>query len=864
MVLQVADLDPRLIRRDRIGEAITWGRAHRRELAILAVLIVALLGFAALHAILAEVRLKEVRAALHAIPQIQIVAALALTALSYLSLTLSEALSLRAIGVRLPWRTAALASFTSYAISHNFGLTLLTGGSARYRVYASAGLDLGAVARVGLLSSAAFWGALLGIAALALLSGGAPIDIAGATIPAFAGQAVAIIVLALLALLFIVRLRGVEQVGIGRFTLPIPPAATMAAQLGVAAFDLAASSAALFVLLPEAAPQTIGMFFLAYAVAVSVAAVSHVPGGIGVFEAIILAITPASNGGVFAALLLYRLIYYVLPLIVAAALLASVEGHRLRRPIAMGLSLAERSARYLAPPLIGLLVFTGGLILLVSGALPAVHWRIHWLAHVVPLPFVEASHFAASLAGTALLLVAPAISARMRSGFLAARLLLAGGIVFSILKGFDYEEAILLGVIAIILQYCRPAFYRRAGILDAPLQRTWFAAAAVAIGLSLWAGFFAYKHVAYHDDLWWAFAWKGNAPRFLRASMGAAILLGAVACWRLLSAPIRPVGDMILPPRVADAALALSSRADAALALTGDKQFLVSASGAAFLMYRVRGRTWVVMGDPVGAFADWSELVWQIRGRCDAAHGRLCFYQASNELLPLLIEMGLQVMKYGDEAQVDLATFTLDGPAAKSLRHSTRKAESAGLSFEIVAATAVPAIVPQLRAVSEAWLGDKGGHEKCFSVGRFDPAYLARFDCAVLRQEGKIIAFANIWTTRNRAELSVDLMRHWPDTPYGTMDLLFVRLMQWGAANGYARFNLGMAPLSGLNGRRLAPLWSRIGHAIYGHGEALYGFSGLRSFKAKFQPIWVPRYVATMPGLATPWAMINLVGLIGG
>ncbi|WP_152616528.1 bifunctional lysylphosphatidylglycerol flippase/synthetase MprF [Sphingomonas sp. ERG5] len=857
-------MDPRLIRRDRIGEALAWGRANSRALAILAVLLVALAGFGALRAILVEVRLKDVRHALHAIPQAQIVAALALTALSYLSLTFSETLSLRAIGVHLPWRTAALASFTSYAISHNFGLTLLTGGSARYRVYASAGLDLGNVARVGLLSSAAFWAALLGVAALALLSGGAPIDIGGLVLPTMAGQAIGIAILALLTCLFVARLRGVEQVGIGRFTLPIPSASIMAAQLGVAAFDLAASYAALFVLLPNAAPETFAYFYLAYAVAVSVAAVSHVPGGIGVFEAIILAITPASNGAVFAALLLYRLIYYVLPLIVAAGLLASVEGHRLRRPIAIGLSLAERSARFLAPPLIGLLVFTGGLILLVSGALPAVHWRIHWLAHVVPLPFVEASHFAASMAGTALLLVAPAISARMRSGFLAARLLLAGGIIFSLLKGVDYEEATLLGVIAVILQYCRPAFYRRAGILDAPLQRTWFAAAAVAIGLSLWAGFFAYKRIPYNDDLWWAFAWKGNAPRFLRASMGAAVLLGAVACWRLLSAPIRPDGNASLPPEVADAALSLSSRADAALALTGDKQFLVSASGGAFLMYRVRGRTWVVMGDPVGQFADWSDLVWQIRGKCDAAHGRLCFYQASNELLPLLIEMGLQVMKYGDEAQVDLATFTLEGPASKSLRHSTRKAESAGLSFDIVPAAGVPAIVPELRTVSDAWLGDKGGHEKYFSVGRFDPAYLARFDCAVLRQEGRIVAFANIWTTRNRAELSVDLMRHLPDTPYGTMDLLFVRLMQWGAANGYTRFNLGMAPLSGLTGRRLAPLWSRIGHAIYGHGEALYGFSGLRSFKAKFQPAWVPRYVATMPGLATPWAMINLVGLIGG
>ncbi|MGY4396633.1 phosphatidylglycerol lysyltransferase [Sphingomonas sp. UYAg733] len=862
--MQIADMDARLIRRDRIGDATAWGRSHRRPLIALAILAVALLGFEALHAILGEVRLKDVRAALHEIPQGRIAAAIALTGLSYFALTLSEALSLRAIGVRLPWRTAALASFTSYAISHNFGLSLLTGGSARYRVYASAGLDLGDVARVGLLSSAGFWAGLSGIIALALLTGSAPLVIGPALLPIVGQRVIALAIVALIVTLFTARHRGVERIGIGRLTLPVPPVRIMAAQLGVAMLDLAAAAAALFVLLPQSGPQSFALFFLAYTLAVTASAVSHVPGGIGVFELVILAILPAAGGEAFAALLLYRLIYYVLPLIVAAALLASVEGHRLRRPISLGLSLVERTSYFLAPPLIALLVFIGGLILLVSGALPAVHWRIDWLADVAPLPFVEASHFAASMAGTALLLIAPAINARLRSGFLAARLFLAGGIVFSLLKGVDYEEAVLLGVIAALLQYCRPAFYRRAGILDAPLQRTWLAAAAIAIALSLWAGFFAYKHVPYSDDLWWAFAWRGNAPRFLRASLGAAMLLGAVAGWRLLSAPVRPAGDDTLPPAVADAALAASERTDAALAFTGDKQFIVSASADAFLMYRVHGRTWVVMGDPVGPNAAWSELVWRLRGLCDAAHGRLCFYQASDDLLPLLIEMGLQVMKYGEEAHVDLAAFTLDGPTARTLRHSVRKAEGAGLVFDIVARAAVPGIGPQLQQVSDAWLRNKAGGEKCFSIGRFDADYISRFDCAVLRHEGRIVAFANIWTTRSRTELSVDLMRHLPDTPYGAMDLLFVRLMLWGEANGYVRFNLGMAPLSGLTGRRLAPLWSRIGHAIYGHGEALYGFSGLRSFKAKFRPYWVPRYVATTPGLAAPRAMMDLVALIGG
>lgn len=862
--MQIAVVDPPL-RHAGLGQAVfAWLKSHRRWLAVAAVAIMATLGFEALRAILAEVRLKDVRAALHTISAWRIEAALGLTIVSYVALTFYDYVALRAIGSKLPWRTSALAAFTSYTISHNLGLSLLTGSSARYRVYSSAGLDLADVARISLLASATFWVGILIVAGLALASGTQPFAIGPTMLAPPVQHALGTAILALIAALFVVRRCGVDRIAVGGFSMPIPPIGAMAAQIGVATIDLTASAAALFVLLPAAVPHAFGPFFIGYALAILAGLVTHVPGGIGVFEAVVLATIPGNRGEIFAALLLYRMIYYLLPLASAAGLLGGIEGHRLRHEIRLGLSVVERVSRSLAPSLLAVIVTAGGLVLLVSGALPAVHARMAWLRLVVPLPFVEASHFAASLVGTALLLVAPAVNARLRTGFHAARAFLVGGAIFSLLKGIDYEEAAVLIVIAAILQYCRPAFYRRGGVIDAPLQRTWLAVAAVVVALSLWAGGFAYKHLEYTNDLWWAFAWGGNAPRFLRASLGALILLGGIATWRLLSEPASPPGLVALPPEVLERALAASPRSDAALAFTGDKRFLVTRAQDAFLMYQIQGRTWVVMGDPVGPSAAWPELVWAIRSACDAMRGRLCFYQASDEMLPLLVELGLQVMKYGEEAEVDLTRFTLEGPGAHKLRHAVRRCEAAGLRFEVLPAADAAACEPALRTVSDAWLSGKVGSEKRFSVGRFDPDYLAHFDIAVLRLEGRIVAFANIWKTDDRAEISVDMMRHMPVMPYGAMDFLFVRLMQWGAAQGYRRFNLGMAPLSGLKGDRLAPLWSQIGHLIYGHAEQLYGFSGLRAFKAKFQPMWVPRYVATPSGLAAPRAMMDLVALVGG
>jgi len=245
----------------------------------------------------------------------------------------------------------------------------------------------------------------------------------------------------------------------------------------------------------------------------------------------------------------------------------------------------------------------------------------------------------------------------------------------------------------------------------------------------------------------------------------------------------------------------------------------------------VQGRSWVVMGDPVGPAAAWSELVWSIRRACDARAGRLCFYQASERMLPLFVELGVQAIKYGEEAHVMLADFTTAGPRGKSLRHAVRRTEAAGAVFSVEPASAVPGLMAELGDVSAAWLAAKAGREKQFSLGAFDAAYLARFPVALVRVEGRIVAFANIWVSGDGEEASVDLMRHHPDAPYGTMEMMMVRLIEWAREEGYARFNLGMAPLSGMPSGRLAP-------------------------------VWVSRYIATPSGPAMPRALIDLARLV--
>ncbi len=842
---------------------MTEPKRYRTPITVAVVIGLAALGFLALDHLLLDVHLHEVMAAWRALGPAQLLAAILLGAISYGALTLYDVLALRAIGRPLPYRTAAFASFTSYTLSHNLGLSLLTGGSARYRVYSAAGLGVGDVARVVAIASGTFWGGVLALAGIMLAIKPEAMMIDGIGIGAAPLRVLGIMLVVMLVGALAWMGRDGRQLRVRHWSLPLPGAGLALAQIGVAAVDLAAASAALFVLVPGVTIAMWPLFFTGYTLAIIAVLITHVPGGIGIFEAVMLAALPATNRpALVAALLAYRLIYYVGPLLIAVALVAVQEGRRWRTPLARTMRGMHMVASGLAPTMIAALVFLGGSVLLVSGSLPAVPNRMATLYQLLPLPFVEASHMAASLVGAALLILSAGLYRRLDGAFWLTRTLLLAGAAFSLLKGLDFEEAGIMLLIAALLQWTRPAFYRRTQLTAEALSPGWLATVAVALGLSIWIGFFAYKHVDYQTDLWWRFAERGDASRFLRSSFAVAVMLTAVAYARLF-APARPVaqahGDAVEP---APDAMALAQRTDAQLAFTGDKRFLVSPSGRCFLMYQIKGHSWIVMGDPVGDRAEWGDLAWRLREQADAAQGRLLFYQISADSLPLAVEMGLQIVKYGEEARVDLTRFTLDGPAARPLRYACRRAEREGATFDIVAAAGLPAIMDVLAGISDRWLAAKGHREKGFSIGRFDPAYMARFDCAVVRHEGRIVAFANIWATGDRSELSVDLMRHEEDTPYGTMDYLFVSLMQWGRAQGYRWFNIGVAPLSGLEARRLAPLWSKLGSLLYRHGEALYGFEGLRAYKDKFAPEWEPRFVAGPQGLSFGRALIDLQALI--
>jgi phosphatidylglycerol lysyltransferase len=432
------------------------------------------------------------------------------------------------------------------------------------------------------------------------------------------------------------------------------------------------------------------------------------------------------------------------------------------------------------------------------------------------------------------------------------------------MKGFDYEEAFACVFVTMLLLASRHRFYRQGGLFSRPPGASELLAIGIAVGISIWIGFMTYRGVEYSDTLWWDFSYHADAPRFLRASLGVAVTALLVMAYEFLHRPSQ-LTDIVSPEDTekAKAIVALSARTEANLAALGDKQFLFAGDGGGFVMYGVQGWSWVSMGDPVAPTSEATAgLVWQFKELVDLHAGVPVFYQVSRNYLPIYLDAGFSLVKLGEEAYVDLDRFTLEGGEGRKLRQSKAKAEKSGARLEIVPADAVPALLAELKSVSDAWLIDRHQREKGFSLGFWSERYLTQYDHAVVRHEDRIVAFANIWRAADHQEFSVDLMRVAPDAPQGVMDLLFISLMDLAKGEGFKWFNLGMAPLSGLPQHRLAPMWMRLAHWLFRYGDRFYKFEGLRAYKNKFHPEWRPKYLAYPGGLRLPQVLVDITTLI--
>ncbi|WP_417722210.1 bifunctional lysylphosphatidylglycerol flippase/synthetase MprF [Salipiger sp.] len=819
----------------------------------------------ALYRMLAPVHLRDVMEMVRATPLRTILLALICTFGGYVALIGYDWSALRYIGRKLPLPVIAAGGFLGYAIGNNLGAGPVTGGAVRYRIYSALGLSPYDIAAISVFGSVAFGSgaSLIGLGALAWHPHA--LDAFLPWPPGVIRWSALAIIAALCAAMLALSLRQAPFTLRG-LTFRPPSPGLMAGQFVFTAVETLLSALVLYILLPTGG-GAFPTFLAVFSVAVMAGVLSHVPGGVGVFETIIIAALPATVpvSEAAAGLLLFRMVYYLVPFAVALALMALAELRMARGPARAVMIPVFRAISALTPLAMAAMVFASGAMMMVASLLPPTSAWTEELELILPLSFLEGGALLSSALGACLLVIAHGLLRRVEGAWWLALFALIVGAGASIAHGVDYDRAAILGLATLILLPARREFHRATRLTRNVLSLRWLLL-MLSLGLMIVGVlFFAHKATPYSAELWWQFAEDDAAPRALRALLVGLIVMGLV----LLRYALRPGRlEATLPDAAtldrAQAILRDSDAPEATVALSGDKALLFSPSGASFLMYRTQGRSWVALHEPVGRAGERAALAWEFHDAAYAANARPVFYAVSAGSAPLWIDMGLALHKLGEEAVVDLSAFSLDGSARKRLRTTHNRAKRDGLAFEISLPPHAPGLLDRLERISDAWLAARSAGEKGFSVGAFDRAYLDRTPIALIRLGEGIVAFANLWQTGRRTRATLDLMRHVEDAPAGVMEFLFTELLLHFKAEGFAEFSLGNAPLSGLEARRGARLSTQLGAFVYQHGGAFYNFEGLRSFKDKFDPEWRPVYVAVPPRVNLVAVAADLVALIGG
>ncbi len=527
---------------------------------------------------------------------------------------------------------------------------------------------------------------------------------------------------------------------------------------------------------------------------------------------------------------------------------------------------------------VALITLGSGIINIYSVIIHGFPHRIHILLDIFPFEFVHVSRMLTLLIGFGLVVSSINIYKRKRLAYYVVLALSSLSIVFHLGKGLNFEEALVSLVLLVVVILSRNRFTVRSGVPD---YRSGLVRFAIAVVLCLAYGIAGFWFLDRRDfgitfhigdairETFKYLSYGGNPSlvpytRHARFFIDSLYMTTTVGILYSLISLFRPAvyRYRTLPHERSLAKEIVETHGRSAMDFFKywpDKSFFFSSSLESFIAYRVGNSFAVALGDPVGPEPEIESIVRRFDEYCADNDWGVGYHQTLPDFLPIYEKLGYRKLKVGDDGIVDLVGFSLEGKERKALRHAVNKLEQAGIQYAWHEPPIPPEILAKVKSVSDSWLTIPGRRERRFTLGTFEPAYIASTPvAAAVDGQGNYLAFLNQIPSYRPGEATTDLMRRREDAPIGVMDYLFVKHFRHLKERGYRTFNLGMAPMSGFQETEEASVEEKALHFFFQRLDFLFSYRGLKQYKAKFSSVWEPRYAVYKTPLDLPRMAIAL------
>ncbi|MDI9871518.1 phosphatidylglycerol lysyltransferase domain-containing protein [Flectobacillus roseus] len=503
-----------------------------------------------------------------------------------------------------------------------------------------------------------------------------------------------------------------------------------------------------------------------------------------------------------------------------------------------------------------------GIVNIISVLTPPLVERLQLLENFLPVATVHLSNQAVLMAGISMLICAAFLMRGQRNAWLMAVLLSTVSLVGHLTKAIDYEESIFALFTLIILLFTRKQYYVRS---DRKLQSFGLRLASLILGMVLVygvIGFYFLDKKEFGIDFSLSNSIENSirsffllettvspVTRFAKGFIHSINLLGSLSLGLLIYAFVKPYifhysSDEEEQAKALDLLAKYGHTADDHFKVDSNKTFYFGTKIEGFIAYKIASGFAIALGEPVCEDSPESmrKLLHEFEVFCKRNSLKTAYYKIDESKLSLFESFGKKSLPIGQEAIVNLQTFTLEGKDKKSLRNALNALEKKGFKTVVHQAPIKDGLLQKLKHVSDDWLRSLNRKEMVFSQGMFNWNELKNQTIITIENsDEKIVSFLNIIPDYTPNEGTYDLVRKTEDAPSGSMDALIIALIAQLKEQGLSALNMGVAPMSGIDQPKDFPEWTV--KFAYEKLQQFRHYHGLRDFKDKFNPTWVNKYL---------------------